>query len=586
MIAIYVAPLRAQSSKGVNLGAMQGWDIVVDEDAIASEMYAAEEFQEFFSQASGVKLPVVRKIDGLDRHVFIGPSQAMRLSNVGFSIDDFGEEDLRIVVRGGNVAIAGGRPRGTLYGVYTFLEDYLGVRFLTHDHTHVPAVGEQRMIGPVDRVYRPPFADCRYTGYESPHRHPVFAVRTRNNPIQDEERFGGVPLYVNINHSFHAQLPTKKYGKDLPEYFCMVGGKRIADPGSFSNPCYAHPDVLRIVTEYILHRVDKVKRSSHGVAQVDSAWKYCQCPECAAIDKREGSHMGALLNFVNKVADEVAKTHPQAFVGTLSYDYSAKPPRTIKPRDNVQINFCSESACMLHRFADPNCPRNVEHMKNLRGWSRICKNLYAWTYNINFADPLVPHPNLHTIKPNIKTLLDHGVKGVFMQCAGGGLLAAEMSELRNYLISRLLWNPDLDDKALINEFLDLHYGKVAPPIRRFLDITYRHYRDTGLHLSLRDNRNLPIDRAIAQIGLDLFNQAMKFAENDKIKTRVEKASLCAYRAALDPVCNIAKDKINPVLANKMLPRVRRFFHLCDTYGISPNYINYYRHRLPVLGLQN
>ena len=364
----------------------------------------------------------------------------------------------------------------------------------------------------------------------------------------------------------------------------MVGGKRITGSVHGSNPCYAHPDVLRIITKYVLDRVDKVKRLNHPISQNDSALAYCQCSECAAIDKREGSHMGALLNFVNKVADEVAKTHPQVFVGTLAYNYSAKPPKTIKPRDNVQINFCGAEACMLHRFANPNCPKNVAYMQNLRGWSRICKNLYGWTYNINFNDPLVPYPNLLTIKPNIRTLLKHGVKGVFMQCSD--MLASEMSDLRHYLISRLLWNPDLDDKEVINEFLVLHYGKAAPPIRRFVEIMHKHYRDTGLHLSLMDNRNPPIDRAVAQSGLNLFKQAMELAENDTIKARVEKASLCAYRAVLDPVCNLNKEQVDPALAHKMRPLVRRFFHLCDKYGIPPNCIKFYRDRLPAVGLEN
>ena len=52
----------------------------------------------------------------------------MRTSNVGFETGKLGEADLGIVIRDGNIAIAGGRPRGTLYGVYTFLEDYLGDR--------------------------------------------------------------------------------------------------------------------------------------------------------------------------------------------------------------------------------------------------------------------------------------------------------------------------------------------------------------------------------------------------------------------------------------------------------------------------
>ena len=69
---------------------------------------------------------------------------------MGFGIEGFGPEDLRIVIRDGNIAIAGGEPRGTLYGVYTFLEDCLDVRFLTADHTHIPPVGGWKVVGPIE----------------------------------------------------------------------------------------------------------------------------------------------------------------------------------------------------------------------------------------------------------------------------------------------------------------------------------------------------------------------------------------------------------------------------------------------------
>jgi hypothetical protein len=76
----------------------------------------------------------------------------MRASEVGFDTAKMGDEDLRIIIRRDNVAIAGGRPRGTLYGVYTFLEDYVGVRFLTPNHTHVPAIEAQHVLEEIDLV--------------------------------------------------------------------------------------------------------------------------------------------------------------------------------------------------------------------------------------------------------------------------------------------------------------------------------------------------------------------------------------------------------------------------------------------------
>ena len=76
LIVLNTSPLPAQQSEGVDLAAMQYWNIVAADDAIASEVYAAEEFQEFFRQASGAKPPIVHKITHRDNHVFIGPGTA------------------------------------------------------------------------------------------------------------------------------------------------------------------------------------------------------------------------------------------------------------------------------------------------------------------------------------------------------------------------------------------------------------------------------------------------------------------------------------------------------------------------------
>lgn len=125
-----------------------------------------------------------------DPHIFIGPGAAMLSNAAGFRVEDFGDEEFRIIVRDNVIVIAGGRPRGTLYGVYTFPEDYVGVRFLTHDHTHVPRIGEWRVVEPVDRLVHPPLA-FRWSFHAETNRYPAFATRNRTNTVATEAQLGG-----------------------------------------------------------------------------------------------------------------------------------------------------------------------------------------------------------------------------------------------------------------------------------------------------------------------------------------------------------------------------------------------------------
>jgi len=569
------SPINSNTAQGVDLARLDGWDIVVADDAIASEIYAAEEFQEFFRQASGVKLPIVHKITRWDKHVFIGSGTVMQASPVGFGVEDLGPEDLHIVVRDDNIAIAGGRPRGTLYGVYTFLEDYLGVRFLTHDHTHVPKVGELHLVGPVDITYKPPFPHFRIFSSESAE----FSLRQRDKYYRNDPKYGGITTFGNQSHSHYRQVSSEKYGQDHPEYFALVGGKRKIGHMVTDELCLTNPEVLPLVTDAVLREIGQpgsIGRRNFSVSRNDSIDGYCRCEPCSAIADREESQMGPMLDFVNKVADEIAKTHPDLYVGTLAYIYTRKPPRHLRPRDNVQINLCSWDACQLHAFTDPNCPINVAFMQDLQNWSKISKHLYAWTYNGNFNESLLPYPDLYAIGSNIRALADAGIEGVHMSRAGSG---TELSDLRAYLTYRLLWNPKLDAREVINEFVDLRYGQAAPLIHQYIELTHNHYREAGFHLnSTNPGKNypqdLPVDAGVAAASLELFAEAVKLAENDEIKARVEKLSISAYRAVLDPLWRQLHPwqkedaKIDRALAEQMRPLAQEFFQLCDKHGFD------------------
>jgi len=59
------------------------------------------------------------------------------------------------------------------------------------------------------------------------------------------------------------------------------------------------------------------------------------------------------------------------------------------------------------------------------------------------------------------------------------------------------------------------------------------------------------------------------AENETVRARVEKASICAYRAAIEPIWYIKdKSSVAPALAKRMRPPVKHFLELCNKYGVT------------------
>ena len=595
LISLVAAPAAVAVPTGVDLARLDGWKIVVAPDAIASEVYAAEEFRDHLVRAGGPTLLIVREISSTGRHIYIGPSKSLQASDVGFDVSDFGPDDLRIVVRDERIAIAGGRPRGTLYGVYTFLEDYLRVRFLTADVTHVPPLGHARTVAPVDRTYRPPLA-WRWADSESNYARPEFAARLRLNgdsvstgrssqvprmPVGSTDwshvgKYGGRSSIELVLHTLQHLIPPRDYADAHPEYYQTWEGEQLApkrySDGAFMEgmqPCLSHPEVQRIVTEKALERLASVPDQLNvNVGQNDSG-KYCDCDRCAAIDAHEGSPSGSVLTMVNQVAGAVAQRHPGRMVGTFAYSYSEEPPKHLRPRENVLIWYC-QNQCFIHALDDPTCERNAVQYDRIKRWSELTDHLYLWTYYMNHDRRgfQLPLPNLQWIQRDIRTHMALGVKGIFTQ-AWSSSSGNEFQDLRNYTLSRIMWDPTQNARKLMDEWLDLYYGRAAPPIRRWLQHLHDRASASGLHRHCLGGRydEYGLDDSDVQFGFDAIDEAMQQADSDAIRDRVEKASIWAYRAALEPVWYLQGDgHLEPEMAEKLRPHAIRFFALCDKHG--------------------
>ncbi|MDZ7292221.1 MAG: DUF4838 domain-containing protein [candidate division KSB1 bacterium] len=512
---------------------LSGWSIVLGEEAIPSEQYAAEEFQRLFAEVTGTTLPIISKPSAAIRNIFIGPSSAVELTSLRLGERQFGEEELAIRIREDNIAIVGGRPRGTLYGVYEFFERYSGVRFLTHDHTYFPADAAERSIPLEEFTYNPPFL-FRWSNYGENLVHPEFAARLRVNTVTREERLGGISSQQLISHTLKNLLPVEKYGKDHPEYFALHRGeRRLIMFGGGPEPCVTNPEVIDIVSQAVLDQLDGGWAFKNiSVSQNDND-AYCRCEKCEAINQREGTPMGSHLAFVNAVAERVAQQYPDIKVGTLAYWYTRKPPKNLRPRENVQIQLANIECCTLHSINDPRCRLNREFAADLEGWRRLTDEIFIWTYITNFRYYDLPYPNLHAIGPTLKYYRDHGIKGVFMQANGRGT-SGDLSDLRNYVVAHLLWNPSLDGWNLVEEFCRLHYGRAAKPILKYLNFFHDHAEALGLHpICFASPKEVGLDPQVAERIFGYFSNALALADNVVIRERVEKASISAHRAMLE-----------------------------------------------------
>ncbi len=279
------------SGENLSVSAMQEWHIVVSDDATAAERYAAEEFEKWFSQATGLTLGLKAQRGDPNRgHITISGSV------------DLGDEDIEIVVEGGQVQINGGRPRGTLYAVYQFLEELVGIRFLTAEHTHIPDASTLD-IPCGSYTYSPPFS-FRWSYYQENSEVPEFAAKRKVNTVTDADNLGGKTQQQLINHSFHALVPYGTYGENHPEYYALVDGKRDTDTHRGGPQlCVTNPEVIDVAAESAIQQLsERPEATNISVSQADTA-AYCRCEICEALNEAEDSPKldadALLTEFVN-----------------------------------------------------------------------------------------------------------------------------------------------------------------------------------------------------------------------------------------------------------------------------------------------
>ena len=543
--------LTFQATGGdLTISAMQDWRITVSNDATASERYAAEEFQSWFNQATRLTLRLVTT-----QHNANSDSGQIAIGALA-TLDD---EDIQITVKSGQVQIRGGVPRGVLYAVYQFLEELIGIRFLTADHAHIPdASALQIPCG--SYTYSPPFS-FRWSYYRENSENPAFAAKRKVNTVTDAENLGGKTQQQLINHSFHALVPYGTYGESHPEYYALVDGKRDTNThGGGPQLCVTNPEVIEIAAASAIQQLtERPEATNISVSQADTA-AYCRCEVCEVLNEAEGTPMGSQLTLVNAVAERIEKVHPHVKVGTLAYWYTRKPPKTIKPRHNVQIQLCSIECCTLHAIDNPDCEQNQAFCQDTNEWGKICDDIWIWNYNTNFRSYDLPFPNLRSIEPNVRYFLHNNAKGVFMQANGNGL-TGEFSDLRNYLISHLIWNPHLDAETLLNEFVNLHYEAAAPPILEYITFLHDNAETKGLHpRCFPTPEDVGLDAESARTIFDYFQQALALTEKPEIQARVEKASITAYKAML-----VAGGEMQP---EKRRTLIDEYIALCERYNMS------------------
>lgn len=452
---------------------LASFSIVGPSEPKAWETGAARELKSYLGLATHGDVVV----DG-QRDVVFHVGDTEFAAEKGLSSAALMDEEWVIRSFGKDVVLNGGGTRGTLYAVYRFLEDFCDVRWWSDDEEDVPLKTPLAL---------PPL-NCRGKPYfmiRDTHRGSRLdkrtAVRNRQNGNSDGEvpaslggSFGFGP--PNFCHTWDMLLPFSKYGKEHPEWFSLVDGKRVGGQRT-GQLCLSNPEVPVALAARVEEMIAKGKSRAKQIdvpeprvydVSMNDNKHYCQCEKCKAVRMAHG-HSGEQLLMENKVAEIIGRRHPEVLINVFAYYEGEEPPKSdVRPASNVCVRLCNtRQNCAAGIFE----PGNKFIHDRVMEWSKISGHLAVWDYTRLFEKTTLgfPYASEFYIGERMKFYAEHGVQALFIQHEDP---LTDIWEVKYQLITKFLEDPWRDSEALVTDTFRRYFGKagdVVIAMRRKLD---------------------------------------------------------------------------------------------------------------------
>ena len=437
--------------------------IVVSETAIPAEKTAADVLRKYLKQITGHELRILPSAKQGEPRILLGNDAASGVLNQVDWKKLRPDEVLYETAGSDTLAIAGAGERGTLYAVYSLLENEFGVRFLSPDMEVVP----QRKNAALNHLryrYAPPFLYREIHGEYTIKNHDFYTKLRLNGAMcrkKIPEAFGGY-YQMDMAHSLGNEfLPRKTWFKTHPEYFAWrkKSGKR-----ENQQLCMSNPEVVAEVVRQALAVMEKEpERNFISIGNSDNN-ALCECDGCIRLYRKYATRGAGAWIAANAVARTIRDKYPRTRVMFQAYWSTERPPEHLKMEPNISVTLA-----MIDRNHGLPPSATARHDEYLRRYLKLTNgNVFFWDYYADFSNFLLPTPNTDVIAHAVRTYKKFKLHGGFVQLPFGSL--GDMVDYRTWLTARLLWDPDCDAEKLEHEFFSSFYGSAAGQMLAYRDI--------------------------------------------------------------------------------------------------------------------
>lgn len=373
-------------------------------------------------------------------------------------------------------AVQMGRP-GTLFAVYGFLREILGVRWVIPGDEGIvaPSAKTARIPEGWSWSYCPALVDSAIRGGKAakgPERYEEYAPKElRHTPAEREKIADDVRQWkLRLGEFKKAHIPfghaftewNARFHDTHPEYLALQkngqrGSTDFKGRGSkYMKLCVSNEDVVdEIVREYVAAGKPKY----YNICENDGG-NFCRCEKCRALDvivtdaDRElgsGAHLtDRYLNFWNRIAKKVTAIRPDAVLCTYAYSTYRDPPRRerVEYPDNIIFGMVPS--------------QEDDNLAQIRAWKKAGMKHFKLRPNYLCYRGSLPRGYERFFLENFRTNYREGMIGTDYDAG----LREELMSFEAYAIARAIQDPDVSFETVEREFLS-QFGKAAPVMKTY-----------------------------------------------------------------------------------------------------------------------
>ncbi|PYV41199.1 MAG: hypothetical protein DMG06_17875, partial [Acidobacteria bacterium] len=481
--------------------------ISIPPNAPAPTRFAATEIQKYIRSVSEAELPI-QENSAAENVIALGPVQNSKYH----LLDEHpGEDGFLVITNGSRIELLGTNPRSELYAAYWFLEKYLGCGWLYPGDDVVPKSENIKLPAAIVEIEKPSFSyralmlfpyslarslqdidwmakNClnyAHVAVNSSREGPVLGLRlwdkykSRETFIPELEK-RGLNLHFG-GHTYFTWVPPEKYFQEHPEYFSLIGGKRVA-----KSLCISNVDVAKVAAENMIDFVKSNPETDVIDLWITDADDWCECAACRKMEPsarhtiqggKDESKSDSAVQFVNAVANEFGKKYPKILVNFLAYSRVIDAPIRTKPAPNVLVGYAPISRAYNKRGSkegyysplyDNTDKQNRAYLEEMNKWLNLTKNFYLYDYYTLWQSLGTSRSKLHKrlmeFFPIIETMGQDTWYYRYRGISGISTEQFDWPELNMYAYAHLIWDPNQSVQQIIEGYCRKYYGAAEAPM--------------------------------------------------------------------------------------------------------------------------